>query len=145
MSELTPLDFKSLRMPRALWEKWDAALRSGEYQQARGVLREERSNCGPEGGYCCLGVLQDVADKDVQRDGHGSPLGVPTMSWFKEHRIEVRTSEQDYYRSGPLPYIGYLHGGIETAIAANDVHRMPFVEIADLIKATVEFTEGGAP
>lgn len=34
--------------------KWLRALRSGEYEQARSVLKS------PQGGFCCLGVLADV-------------------------------------------------------------------------------------
>lgn len=39
-------------------EKWIAALRSGEYRQARGVLNDG------QGGYCCLGVLCEVAKQE---------------------------------------------------------------------------------
>lgn len=37
--------------------KWVAALRSGEYRQTRGALRDRH-------GYCCLGVLCDLHSKD---------------------------------------------------------------------------------
>lgn len=40
-------------------EKWVAALRSGEYQQAHGMLRNVDEN-----SFCCLGVLCDLAIKD---------------------------------------------------------------------------------
>jgi hypothetical protein len=43
--------------------KWVAALRSGEYKQTGGRLRE--GDC-----YCCLGVLTDLYDKDIQNDHH---------------------------------------------------------------------------
>jgi len=39
--------------------KWLQALRSGEYRQARDTLRS------PNNGYCCLGVLCDVYNKEV--------------------------------------------------------------------------------
>lgn len=39
-------------------EKWVAALRSGEYKQGRGLLRDNYSN------FCCLGVLCDLYDKE---------------------------------------------------------------------------------
>lgn len=38
--------------------KWVAALRSGEYEQAKGVLRKADS-------YCCLGVLCDLSGIDT--------------------------------------------------------------------------------
>lgn len=37
--------------------KWLAALRSGDYKQARGYLRTEA-------GYCCFGVLCDIVDPE---------------------------------------------------------------------------------
>jgi hypothetical protein len=42
-------------MDAELKAKWVAALRSGEYEQARGMLHDEQ-----HGGYCCLGVLCKV-------------------------------------------------------------------------------------
>lgn len=38
--------------------QWLTALRSGEYGQGRGVLRDEFDN------FCCLGVLCDLASQD---------------------------------------------------------------------------------
>lgn len=43
-------------MNKEVQDKWTTALRSGEYQQSSGKLRT------PE-GYCCLGVLCDLAVK----------------------------------------------------------------------------------
>ena len=47
-----------------LKQKWVAALRSGDYEQARGAL-------GDGTGYCCLGVLCDI-DPSVKigKDGY---------------------------------------------------------------------------
>lgn len=43
-----------------VYELWLKALRSGEYQQTTGRLRKS----GPDAGFCCLGVLCDLARKD---------------------------------------------------------------------------------
>lgn len=40
-------------MNQAIKERWVEALRSGEYNQTRGRLRDDA-------GYCCLGVLCDI-------------------------------------------------------------------------------------
>jgi hypothetical protein len=45
-----------------LIEAWAVALESGDYQQAQKKLRDN-------GGYCCLGVLCDVAAKTGKVDG----------------------------------------------------------------------------
>ena len=39
--------------------RWVEALRSGRYEQARGVLRKQIDDQGRV-GYCCLGVLCDL-------------------------------------------------------------------------------------
>jgi hypothetical protein len=42
-------------MKQAIMKKWVKALRSGAYKQGKGQLFDEK------GGYCCLGVLCDLA------------------------------------------------------------------------------------
>lgn len=42
---------------------WLEALRSGEYRQANGTLKDS------DGGYCCLGVLSHVASEAGMLDG----------------------------------------------------------------------------
>lgn len=44
-------------MKKEVRAKWVAALRSGEYKQAIGYLKTES-------GFCCLGVLCDLAEKE---------------------------------------------------------------------------------
>ena len=48
-------------MDTAIKTKWLAALRSGEYKQARGSLEEVQDG---ESCFCCLGVLCDLAAKE---------------------------------------------------------------------------------
>ena len=50
-------------MNQSVKEKWITALRSGEYKQTDGRLRQ--GDC-----YCCLGVLTDLYNKDNQNDHH---------------------------------------------------------------------------
>jgi hypothetical protein len=42
-------------------EKWLTALRSGEYKQTDGALRDSK-------GFCCLGVLCDVYTKENNKE-----------------------------------------------------------------------------
>ena len=44
---------KTIKMKKADWEKWDTALRSGEYVQTADHLYFS-------GAYCCLGVSTSV-------------------------------------------------------------------------------------
>jgi len=46
-----------MSMNQEIKARWTAALRSGEYQQGKGVLRKN-------GKLCCLGVLCELAVKD---------------------------------------------------------------------------------
>lgn len=108
-------------------ELWLAALRSGEYSQGRNVLTHKVY--GPV-RHCCLGVLCEVAiksgvnvpaewDGDIKyygsKDGRG---GLPA---------EVRKwSGLDEYGTVPLLDVQLTH--------LNDVRRMSFNEIADIIE-----------
>lgn len=60
-------------MDPALKAEWVGALRSGEYTQGTGRLRND------EGGRCCLGVLCDIAAAKglgywVQKESEGAPI-----------------------------------------------------------------------
>lgn len=52
-------------MDAKLKEDWVKALRSGEYKQGIGKLRERDE-------FCCLGVLCQVAGIDISPDGMGA-------------------------------------------------------------------------
>ena len=54
-------------MNKEVKEKWVSALRSREYQQARGRLRRKD-------GYCCLGVLCDIYHKETGKGMWDSSL-----------------------------------------------------------------------
>lgn len=75
-------------MKRALKEAWVTALRSDEFPQARGLLHRLYDENGNEAeGFCCLGVLCEVAIREgltVEKDDIGD-------------RIEYRNSAADYY------------------------------------------------
>lgn len=51
-----------------LRKRWVEALRSGQYEQARGCLKSND-------GYCCLGVAAEVAGKAFQKSS------VPGYEW----------------------------------------------------------------
>lgn len=116
---------KTIFMRKSDWEKWDAALRSGEYEQGRTFLEAD-------GKYCCLGVLQTVLAGDVERYKAGTSACHPSFEWLDKHGISFMCSgERDY-----IPELGNSN-----AAALND-RGMPFPEIADLIASHVEFTDG---
>ena len=108
--------------------KWVAALRSGKYQQGRGVLRNGDK-------FCCLGVACDLIDPDAwERDNGYSPSGGPMapdngygtgdeMAW---QGLNTETVD--------LPFIGISDA---KALSAMNDRQSSFEEIADYIEAHV--------
>lgn len=114
---------------KALWTK---ALRSGEYKQAKGALHRQNE------GYCCLGVLCDVAVKagampppwTKGREGftvrygktqEGAVLPEEVMDW-----AELSDNEGQYLDMG-----GDKH--ITLALSYQNDDGMSFADIADII------------
>lgn len=57
-------------MNKEIKQRWINALRSGKYSQTEGCLRDGK-------GYCCLGVLTDIAIKDGVIEGWQDRPGRP--------------------------------------------------------------------
>jgi len=107
-------------------QKWVEALRSGKYQQAKDYLRREH-------GFCCLGVLCDLAQQDGIGKWNGycflgesgeTPQSV--LNWSK-----LRNSCGDFAGS--------------SLVEENDAGKT-FAEIADLIEQHADelFVDGAA-
>jgi hypothetical protein len=112
-------------MDATLKAKWVAALRSGEYQQAREILHVDRQR------FCCLGVLctlvphveftgDDALYRDDEGDVHDAdgelPLPVRDMSGIsKDEMIHL----------------------IQMNDGKDDVRQHSFPEIADWIEANL--------
>lgn len=62
-------------MKKEIAEKWVEALRSGEYKQVRGSLKED-------GRYCCLGVICEINGKDKAGLKKGNALPSKTALKF---------------------------------------------------------------
>jgi hypothetical protein len=58
------------------------ALRSGEYKQARGTLQNT-------GGFCCLGVMCDVYEKETGNGLERTPSGLLNGTNLRKH-IDVK-------------------------------------------------------
>lgn len=136
---------KTIRMPQPLLDKWLAALRSGEYKQAQHRLKVMLDD-GP--GYCCLGVLQMVADGEVETSESGIYFGAPSVRWLNTHDIWFGGSVNvKSYETVSAPYLPSIK---MSADVANDGHldadpededyRAPldFNTIADAIEAAAE-------
>lgn len=98
-----------------LFEKWLAALRSGEYEQGEAYLRPN------ERFYCCLGVLCDVTDREAW-----------TFTEYGDYYWGEETSE-----STPPAWLS-AELGIEEYVTLltylNDHGGFTFVEIAEVLE-----------
>ena len=83
---------KVLTEREAIYAKWLAALRSGEYRQTSGMLRNER-------GYCCLGLVNEV--------GFGATwcFNEVFMAYMDERGIVNTLSQQKAKRLGLYQHI----------------------------------------
>ena len=50
------------QMNQEIKTKWLEALRSGEYKQGKGILKDDKDN------YCCLGVLCQIHSKETNTE-----------------------------------------------------------------------------
>lgn len=114
-------------MKEEIKAQWVAALRSGDYVQGRGVLRDN------EDRFCCLGVLCDLAE----RDGAVRLLGgLDHMSYG----VDAEDSDAFILPESVREWSGLSghHGDLrdhhyETLVEANDQGE-PFGIIADIIE-----------
>lgn len=107
---------------------WTSALLSGEYQQAKGKLRDE-------GGFCCLGVLCDVYVKHS---------GNPDVKWDK---YESSYTYSIFGKGGTIPDVVMEWAGLlqrdpsiswsgETHMISvlNDYEGLNFKQISQVIE-----------
>lgn len=99
-------------MDAGLKTKWIEALRSGNYQQGRGTLKDE------EGRFCCLGVLCDVMGGKWNDTGDAEVNG-ELQSFYLGHAAERAA--------------GFRLHQQEKLWTMND-DRVPFSAIADYIE-----------
>lgn len=110
-------------MNQRVKELWVAALRSGKYIQSYNRLRSPS-------GYCCLGVLCDIAASKTEVGG-----------WVLTSNGWVFNTDDDY-ADDTLPdevveWAGLVDGNPDTSeftLAYNNDHGKSFLEIADIIE-----------
>ncbi len=94
-------------------EKWIKALRSGEYDQCKGTLRDEG------GRYCCLGVLYHVVR------GTEPPVGINVLDDYMIGATGVKSPT------------AACNTTVLSLAVLNDSGKS-FIEIADFIEAYPE-------
>jgi hypothetical protein len=122
-----------------LRKQWVEALRSGEYRQGYGTLRNVNNE------YCCLGVLCDIVAKDQpEKFGWKHEMKGDGFLVFYE-----RGNPFDTGRAVPIPAVMTMAGLIssngtlscgDTLTAMND-DGMSFEELARFIEAGEAFVD----
>jgi len=116
--------------------KWVAALRSGEYEQTRAVLRSN-------GGFCCLGVLCDLYSKETGipwEPDYGLQFTMHGLSGVLPH--EVRRWAELPHENGAFMAVSRRYGEDDDAAVwhsvslteLNDNWMYDFHQIADVIE-----------
>lgn len=114
-----------------LREKWLAALRSGDYRQARGDLRKRNGEHGL--GHCCLGVACDLKDPE----GWLHPADGDAFVSIGSHAFDDGTGRID---SELREQLGITRGQMFALARANDLGES-FDQIATRIE-THHYREG---
>lgn len=112
-----------------VYELWVKALRSGKYKQTQGQLRNEeatedrwKASSKTYTGFCCLGVLCDLAIKD-------GGLG----PWDEQGGID----SCDDVPPTMMKWMGLENDMMGHLIELNDDEGLSFDEIADVIEDTI--------
>jgi hypothetical protein len=137
-----------IKLPPDIKREWIAALRGGEFKQAREALR---TDTGRESGYCCLGVMAEVLDPGVLRNDYGEEFMdeelLTNEPWCTAHGIrkvleQPVTDTWDWagFERGPELHARHLRIAgrpwmVQSALVAmNDEGHCTFEEIADVIE-----------
>jgi hypothetical protein len=111
-------------MKSNLKDKWVSALRSGDYRQGRGHLKQKDSD--KQVCYCCLGVLAEIAEP-----GELIPVG-----WGFRFR-----GNSGIYLKDEKKFL-YLPEKDQRALSnMNDIKKASFFEIANWIEKNIPAEE----
>lgn len=106
------------RTPEQVMKLWIKSLRSGKYKQTRNLLK------GESGGFCCLGVLCDLAAKDGGQQ-------------WKRNKFNAWEYGNKYIGNAPKEltrYLGISNVEVMDLIEMNDCQNRSFKQIADHIE-----------
>lgn len=121
-------------MKQEFVKPWTDALRSGEYQQATGVLKRVEPEDGElvVKGFCCLGVLCDI-----NKDAVGGEWNDKGSFIVKDDRATVFLSPHIQRLTEMRTIVGGIPDIQKTLTSMND-NGKSFDEIADFIDANWE-------
>lgn len=114
------------------YQLWIDALRSGKYKQTTDQLKTNLKprNSRPSWGYCCLGLVCEVAIK---------PYNTENLKWKHDANGLVEQGQRfdgDVFNLSKniLSFLGMTVKDHENLVALNDDDKLEFDEIADYIE-----------
>ena len=111
--------------------EWLKRLRSGEYPQATGALREINAD-GEVCGYCCLGVLGTVLEEAGIGKWDGTTFGDPETEMWNEAFLVDRIA-----KAVGLYHLGNGEQSLQEEVADMNDSGADFITIAHFIEDTV--------
>jgi hypothetical protein len=126
--------------------RWIAALRSGKYKQAFGTLHKFDEDRPEDEGFCCLGVLCEIAVQDgVVKPYRGRDsdkfMGYVPSDFDEDHGFadyDLLPSDVKDWADISSSDGGYGHQEDDehrdSLTKRNDEDRLSFLEIADIIE-----------
>lgn len=105
-------------------KEWVKALRSGDYAQGRGALRDVADK------FCCLGVLCDLA---VEAGIIDAPIVEGGLYVYDRELAGVPAKVQEW--SGVRTGVGHITDGTVPSLAVSNDRGASFSEIANLIES----------
>lgn len=121
-------------MKHDIAELWASALESGKYPQTKHMLcRTKTSTTGHKPGFCCLGVLCELA-LEAGIDGLGKAITGPY--YYGQYNGEVNTLPEIVREwAGMETNDGaYFEDAIETTLAGKNDFGYSFHHIANIIR-----------
>lgn len=112
-------------MNQEIKARWVDALRSGDYEQGTGTLRNRDDK------FCCLGVLMDLAVKAGVIE-EPKTYGLDTMYYYENHiTSDLHPKVMEW---AGINRSGYIKGANISLIELNDAYRLSFDHIAIVIE-----------
>lgn len=115
-------------MNQRIKESWMEALRSGEYPQTQGRLRDGN-------GFCCLGVLVDLFLKENEKEWIEDQFGYMVA--------DIYGAEDETLPRGVMEWAGLSNSNPDVILSEqtmrisdlNDIEKLNFTSIADIIES----------
>lgn len=114
----------NIKMDPEVKAKWVAALRSGDYKQGEGALKDI------EGCNCCLGVLAEINGVESRFYDEENDCWVT----HDDNHLIYDFEGDERSTEVPVGYCGLKSSVIDTLIVMNDTENKTFPEIADFIE-----------